>query len=206
MNYVHAFAGREKDRSSAAEQDGHVSKHDMHRDTDFTSWESRYVGNVRAINAGLLDSYLLKSLDGIGLEPSAGGVVIRPCGLRKPNARNLSTTPLPPSARKLCVFMKGPEANVAGFHTPQETIYLGCYSPSDPWSAKVVKALGPARVHLDRAKIDPQYSGMFLYRYLATVKGRVFCMSTFIDIFILFLFLRIKFPSPLDLLLVRAIL
>lgn len=28
------------------------------------SWESRYVGDVRALNAGLLDSYLLKSLDG----------------------------------------------------------------------------------------------------------------------------------------------
>ena len=33
------------------------------------AWESRYVGDVRVINAGLLDAYLLKSLDGA---PSAG--------------------------------------------------------------------------------------------------------------------------------------
>jgi hypothetical protein len=30
----------------------------------FVAWESRYVGNLRAVNAQLLDSYLLKSLDG----------------------------------------------------------------------------------------------------------------------------------------------
>ena len=33
------------------------------------SWEARYPGAVRALNADLLDSYLLKSLDGA---PAAG--------------------------------------------------------------------------------------------------------------------------------------
>ena len=28
------------------------------------AWESRYVGNVRAVNAALIDAYMLKSLDG----------------------------------------------------------------------------------------------------------------------------------------------
>ena len=32
--------------------------------SDFVAWESRYVGNVRAVNAQPLDSYMLKSLDG----------------------------------------------------------------------------------------------------------------------------------------------
>ena len=34
------------------------------------AWESRYVGNLRALNAALLDAYLLKSLDG-GFEDNA---------------------------------------------------------------------------------------------------------------------------------------
>ena len=37
------------------------------------SWESRCVGNIRAINAGLLDAYLLKSMDGA---PGSGATVI----------------------------------------------------------------------------------------------------------------------------------
>ena len=45
--YVHVLPGR--GRKNRAER---------------LSWESRYVGDVRALNAGLLDSYLLKSLDG----------------------------------------------------------------------------------------------------------------------------------------------
>ena len=37
-----------------------------------TSWESRYVGSLRAIRTGHLDAYLLKSLDGL---PLADGIV-----------------------------------------------------------------------------------------------------------------------------------
>lgn len=46
------------------------------------AWESRYVGNVRAVNAQLLDSYLLKSLDGGFAEygPNAKTSVVLPCG------------------------------------------------------------------------------------------------------------------------------
>jgi thioredoxin reductase len=47
VDFVHVFAGRPKTISNAA-----------------VSWEARYPGAVRAINAALWDSYLLKSLDG----------------------------------------------------------------------------------------------------------------------------------------------
>jgi cation diffusion facilitator CzcD-associated flavoprotein CzcO len=48
-NYVHLVPGRLRPE--------HVGE-DQH---DFASWESRYVGHARAINAAILDSYLLKS-------------------------------------------------------------------------------------------------------------------------------------------------
>jgi cation diffusion facilitator CzcD-associated flavoprotein CzcO len=48
VDFVHVFPGRPKPVSNAAE----------------VSWEARYPGAVRAINAALWDSYLLKSLDG----------------------------------------------------------------------------------------------------------------------------------------------
>eukprot|EP00729_Bicosta_minor_P011009 gene11009-9417_t len=55
--FVHVWAARKPKIGPNGE--------DMH---NFLSWESRYVGNLRAINAGFLDAYLLKSLDG-GLGP-----------------------------------------------------------------------------------------------------------------------------------------
>ena len=66
------------------------------------SWESRYVGDVRVINAGLLDAYLLKSLDGA---PSAGletkGLSIFKCG-RDQNG----------DQSKFCIFHEGPSRGV----------------------------------------------------------------------------------------------
>eukprot|EP01051_Picozoa_sp_SAG22_P018997 SAG22_NODE_3368_length_1755_cov_1.553140_1_plen_411_part_10 len=55
VNFVHTFPG-------------HANKGPSQ--TLPVAWESRYVGNVRALNAALLDAYLLKSLDG-GFEDNA---------------------------------------------------------------------------------------------------------------------------------------
>ena len=67
VNYVHVFSGR-----------------GMQLENEMMSFESRYVGNVRAINAALLDSYLLKSLDG-GLSATLPARLLHifPCGLRQ---------------------------------------------------------------------------------------------------------------------------
>jgi hypothetical protein len=77
VNYVHLFAGRGPPGDLLGTEanpepligkgvlptvaEGGGKGKDQHT---FVSWESRYVGNVRAINAGLLDAYLLKSLSG----------------------------------------------------------------------------------------------------------------------------------------------
>ena len=66
-NYVHVYQGRTARQLPRGADDVGIpgsataSTPDPHT---FLSWESRYVGNVRAINAGLMDAYLLKSLDG----------------------------------------------------------------------------------------------------------------------------------------------
>ena len=48
-NYVHVIPGRLHE---------HMAGPDKH---NVLSWESRYVGNVRAINAGLFDAYRRRS-------------------------------------------------------------------------------------------------------------------------------------------------
>jgi hypothetical protein len=47
---------------------------------------------VRAINAGLFDSYLLKSLDGVAASPDAEGAIMAQCG--------------PDDDLKICMFVK----------------------------------------------------------------------------------------------------
>jgi hypothetical protein len=47
---------------------------------------------VRAINAGLFDSYLLKSLDGVAASPDGEGSIMVKCGAE---------------GKKVCVFVKG---------------------------------------------------------------------------------------------------
>lgn len=68
----------------------------------------RYVGNIRAINAGLLDAYLLKSLDGVAKTPVGEQAVFVKCGQNK---------------SKICFFLKGPD----------DTVDLGRFSTRDPW-------------------------------------------------------------------------
>lgn len=95
-NYVHVIPGRLHDSMSGPD------KHNV------LSWESRYVGNVRAINAGLFDAYLLKSLDGAATAPDATGSAFLKCG---------------PDGKKTCLFIKHQDAanqrKRPKFHSPQ---------------------------------------------------------------------------------------
>ena len=101
---------------------------------NFVSWESRYVGDVRAINAGILDAYLLKSLDG-GL-PFAywDGLLMVPCG---------------ENSAKRCLFQKGKRTLHKATGEMVDTAVIGRYSPTDTWAVDIVKRLERVRVELD---------------------------------------------------------
>ena len=86
----------------------------------------RYVGNIRAINAGIFDAYLLKSLDGAAATPTASDTVLLQCG-------NL--------ANKYCLFLKGSPMEDARQGQTRETINLGRYSTRDAWAVKLVNQL-----------------------------------------------------------------
>ena len=91
----------------------------------------RYVGNLRALNAGLLDAYLLKSLDGASEDPPADTLVMVRCAggshLRKERA-------------KVCMFKKeDPQPNSTG--AVELTVTPGWYSPHDAWAKQLVADL-----------------------------------------------------------------
>ena len=94
---------------------------------DLLAWESRYVGNIRAINAGLLDAYLLKSLDGVAKTPVGEQAVLVKCGKNR---------------QKICFFLKGPD----------DTVDLGRFSTRDPWATALVKEL-EERGHLHTVNV-----------------------------------------------------
>jgi len=126
-NYVHMFGGRNSADSS---------REDKH---DFVAWESRYVGDLRALNAGTLDSYLLKSLDGFGLGELNGLKIVK-CG---------------PNSTKICFFLKGEPAIWKGDPSEEgkkvETVILGSYSEkNDPWAK--VRCYGTCAARHDRAQ------------------------------------------------------
>lgn len=106
VNYVHVWLGRgEKQRN------------------EMVSWESRYVGDLRAINAGLLDAYLLKSIDGaLNKRVTVTSFSIHLCGEGR---------------RKKCLFLKGPS---------EGSLLLGSLNKHDSWAVQFVEALGGARV------------------------------------------------------------
>jgi len=64
VNYVHTFGSRPKPPHSVF------------------SWESRYVGSLRAINIPHLDAYLLKSLDGAGMRAGSFFALFK-CGTNR---------------------------------------------------------------------------------------------------------------------------
>ena len=114
-NFVHVLPGRPRDSTEGEDQ------HDL------VSWESRYVGNVRAINAGLFDAYLLKSLDGAAATPTASDIVLIQCG-------NL--------ADKYCLFLKGsPMEDPKHGGMVRQTVNLGRYSTRDAWAMQIVQQL-----------------------------------------------------------------
>lgn len=106
-NFVHQFPGRAAERRNARQ---------------FVSWESRYVGSVRALNAGPLDAYLLKSLDG-GFQngDSADKMVIRLCG-----EDDACTKDSKEFCRKRCLFRR------AGLPPPNShLVILGSHNLAD---------------------------------------------------------------------------
>ena len=138
-NFVHVIPGRLSADTTAAE--------DPH---SLVSWESRYVGNVRAINAGLFDSYLLKSLDGVAASPDAQGAIMAKCGPESETEES-----------KICVFVKTDNGNTvhAGRYSTRdadavalarevERLGLGYSAPVDTSGSRIwlgVSGRGPAR-------------------------------------------------------------
>jgi len=121
VDYVHLVPGRKP----------HAAKNML------VSWESRYVGHVRAVNAALLDSYLLKSLDGFTTAVVADKSVIVPCGK---------------GLRKVCLFDGLTE------HPPTSpgsnsswSVAVGRVSRDDAIARRLVKLIGDAGfVHLEQ--------------------------------------------------------
>jgi len=136
-SYVHMWKGR----STSPTQAG------------FTSWESRYVGGVRAINAALFDSYLLKSLDGLATHAlTADNAVIRPCGYRNG------------TAHKLCMWPKAAPARSGTGGPDEPTVQLGDYSPRDRDSAAFVTRLGNRRVRPSESTVPADKGQMLVGR------------------------------------------
>lgn len=88
--------------------------------------ESRYVGSVRAVNAQLLDSYLLKSLDGGFADDaiSADKVSVHKCG------RGL---------QQKCLFR-------TETHNGKRAVLLGQYALGDQWALDFVSSIRPSHV------------------------------------------------------------
>eukprot|EP00729_Bicosta_minor_P010555 gene10555-30280_t len=122
VNYVHVVPGRLKPGFDGPD------RHEF----------SRYVGNLRALNAGLLDAYLLKSLDGFSITPTMDKYVMVKCG----KGRN-----------KICLFRKGAplkqrrakktkgEMDESGAPPPIQMVELGLYSVRDRWAVNLVEKL-----------------------------------------------------------------
>ena len=114
----------------------------MHRPRDIDRCHDviRYVGNLRAINAGLLDAYLLKSLDGFSITPTMNKYVMVKCG---------------DGRKKICLFRKGApiqqrrsknskangDAQATSPPPPIQMIELGLYSTRDTWAVDLVERL-----------------------------------------------------------------
>ena len=136
--YVHLWKGRVP-----------ASEHEVYQ-PEFVSWESRYVGSVRAINAGLLDSYLLKSLDAAPTTHTvAENMLVHPCG-GKDGA--------PP---KVCVFMKEATKRADG-SCCEDGILVGTASRSDPATAAFLAWIGDGRLDHDAARFIRTSDGMML--------------------------------------------
>eukprot|EP00041_Stephanoeca_diplocostata_P017752 m.364396 g.364396 ORF g.364396 m.364396 type:complete len:381 (-) comp20808_c0_seq36:3472-4614(-) len=129
----------------------------------FVSWESRYVGGLRAMNAQLLDSYLLKSLDGAPtFDMAADSMIIRPCGYRSDQTSSSSDGNATKVATKLCIWGQGER-----IHTDEgerKTAYIGDYSRSDQKSGAFVRKIASHRVYADTAAVGESNARMLVAR------------------------------------------
>ena len=115
---------------------------------DFVSWESRYVGHIRAINAAPLDAYLLKSLDSVAATPTAQGCIMVKCGAGR---------------SKVCLFLKAPDSIKTDVDT--EMIHLGTYSTRDEWAVKLVAELEAAGL-ADAYDLQQDSGSMFNFEHM----------------------------------------
>ena len=106
------------------------------------SWETRYVGSLRAARAKPLDAYLLKSLDGYVSSNLAGGAVLRPCYTGERAAK--------------CFFFRQP-----GFpngHTrDQDFLQAGLLHSTDPKGSAFIAMLRHNGVHFDTRPCDGSF-------------------------------------------------
>ena len=91
---------------------------------------SAYIRNCIHTSAGILDAYLLKSLDGIAQYPNAETMYIVKC-------RN---------GTKICMFQRDHFETNPSTGKPEFTISLGRYSPHDPAALKLVAIMKEAGV------------------------------------------------------------
>lgn len=114
VDYVHVFPGRSK------------ATHPL------VSWETRYPGAVRAINADLLDAYLLKSIDG-GMQQ----------GRLSMSADSLAVFKTSQGQKALFPYRRDERNKAAAARWPTEkTITAGYFCTDNEWAMDFVKSLG----------------------------------------------------------------
>lgn len=115
----------------------------MHAAGEFLSWESRYVGAVRALNTELLDSYLLKSLDGgFQVETAAENMAIYRCGYEKlPSSDAFPAGTRGNVSSKLCVFEVTRRKDTRS-GTISEQLVIGTYNANDKKAMELLDRFG----------------------------------------------------------------
>lgn len=113
------------------------------------SWETHYVGSIRAIRMHHFDRYLLKSIDAFdlpaGYQAEADRMHILDC--------TLPTDDHP----KKCMF-KLSASKVGGKVVNGSTVYLGWWNSSDPMQQELKKELGPKfRIWKEQTNYNANY-------------------------------------------------
>ena len=105
----------------------HIYPGGVRKSLPIVAWETRYVGNVRAVNAQSLDSYLLKSLDGgfANYGPNARTSDVRACG---------------PGRRKRCILLT--DEAVLGDGSKMRVLLLPAFDTTQKDDVAFVQSLG----------------------------------------------------------------
>lgn len=125
--YVHVFHGHKKQQ------------------TPLAAWESRYEGDLRAVNAQLLDTYVLKSLDG-GFATNG------------PNGRTSVVLPCGEERRKRCIILTHDAVDEATGE-PTRVIHLPAFDTNEEQDVAFVRSLGvpikiKSPVYVGKSRVD----------------------------------------------------